>query len=353
MTMAFVTGAISFNTFLIGKLPVLEGLAIVLHVFGFFAFIVIFWVMGPRAAAEPTFTQFADSNGWGSLGLATLIGMVGPTTTYLGADSVVHLAEELEDASYVLPRAMFSAAIVNYITGFTMMITFMFNLGDLPTALKSATGQPWVAVLYAITSSKAAAIVLTLVMICMVKLTDLFYHTSTYIATVLLLRRQPSNHLLPPSLRLRPRQRPPLPPLSLTSPSEQRRTRQLCLRHLGLHVLHGLDRDRIHYGFQHHPLCLRHWPLHIISHRDLHSPRQEDTRRTVSREQVQLGQVWMGGKYCSDWVLDYCVCVLVLSGGAESECGEYELGLFGLWGGGVVCVCILCHSWEGEYRVLP
>ncbi|KAK4635121.1 hypothetical protein CLAFUR4_02155 [Fulvia fulva] len=167
MTMAFVTAAISFNTFLIGKLPVLEGLAIMLHVFGFFAFIVIFWVMGPRAAAGPTSTHFDDSNGWGSLGLATLIGMVGPTTTYLGADSAVHLAEELKDASYVLPRAMFSAAVINYITGFTMMITFMFNLGDLPAALESATGQPWVAVLYAITGSKAAAIVLTLVMICM------------------------------------------------------------------------------------------------------------------------------------------------------------------------------------------
>ena len=45
LTMAFVLAAIFFNTTAIGKLPVLEGLAVLLHFFGFFAFIVIVWVM--------------------------------------------------------------------------------------------------------------------------------------------------------------------------------------------------------------------------------------------------------------------------------------------------------------------
>lgn len=168
LTMAMVLSAIFFNTTAIGKLPVLEGLAVVLHVFGFFAILIIMWVMGPRADANTTFTQFDDANGWGSLGLATLIGMVGPTTTYLGSDSAVHLSEELKDAAYVLPRAMFSAAIINYVLGFTMMITFMFNLGDLDEDLASATGQPWVAVIQRITGSQAATIILVLLMIFMV-----------------------------------------------------------------------------------------------------------------------------------------------------------------------------------------
>lgn len=113
LTMAYVSSAILFNTSAIAKMPILEGIAVFLHIAGFFAFLIIFWVMGPRAPAEATFTTFADDNGWGSLGLATLIGMVGPTTTYLGSDSAVHLSEELKDAGYVLPRAMFSAAIIN------------------------------------------------------------------------------------------------------------------------------------------------------------------------------------------------------------------------------------------------
>jgi choline transport protein len=113
LTIAYVSSAIIFNTSAIGKMPILEGIAVVLHIFGFLAFLVVFWVMGPRAPAEETFTTFADDNGWGSLGLATMIGMVGPATTYLGSDSAVHLAEELKDASYVLPRAMFTAAVIN------------------------------------------------------------------------------------------------------------------------------------------------------------------------------------------------------------------------------------------------
>ncbi|KAM3418236.1 hypothetical protein BST61_g4237 [Cercospora zeina] len=164
MTMAFVLSAISFNTFAIGKLPVLEGLAVVLHVFGFFAFVVIMWTMGPRADAKLTFTDFTNTNAWSSVGLATMIGMVGPVTTYLGADSAVHLAEELKDASYVLPRAMFSAAIINYISGFVMTVTFMFNLGDLDEILEPNSGQPWVSAIFAITGSKAGTIVLIVIM---------------------------------------------------------------------------------------------------------------------------------------------------------------------------------------------
>ncbi|CZT20570.1 uncharacterized protein RCC_06428 [Ramularia collo-cygni] len=60
LTMAYVLSAISFNTFAIGKLPILEGLAVFVHIFGFCAFIVIMWVFGPRESAEITFTRFSD-----------------------------------------------------------------------------------------------------------------------------------------------------------------------------------------------------------------------------------------------------------------------------------------------------
>ncbi|KAK0836668.1 hypothetical protein LTR03_013458 [Friedmanniomyces endolithicus] len=173
LTGGYVLSAILFNTSAIGKLPILEGLAVVLHIFGFFAFVVIFWVMGPRASAEETFTTFADDNGWGSVGLATLIGMVGPTTTYLGGDSAVHLAEDLKDASYILPRAMFVAAIINCkcltesadVLGFIMTVSFMFAIGDVNADLMDPSGQPWVAVVYRITGSRAATIVLILIML--------------------------------------------------------------------------------------------------------------------------------------------------------------------------------------------
>lgn len=168
ITMAFVLAAIFFNTVAIGKLPILEGLAVIFHFFGFFAFIVIMWVMGPRANAKDTLTTFEDGNNWGNFGLATLIAMVGPVATYLGGDCAVHLGEELKDASYVLPRAMVSASAINYVLGFTTTVTLMFSLGNVDADLADVSGQPWVAIIYRITGSKAATIVLIVVMITMV-----------------------------------------------------------------------------------------------------------------------------------------------------------------------------------------
>ena len=75
------------------------------------------------ADAYDTFFDFQNQNGWASPGAATLIGIIGPISTFIGGDSAVdsttreqlfldstdpflqvHLAEELQDASYVLPR---------------------------------------------------------------------------------------------------------------------------------------------------------------------------------------------------------------------------------------------------------
>jgi len=169
MTMAWASAAIIFNTVLIGKLPLLEGLAVVLHVFGFFAFICIIWVMGPRNDAGVVWTEFRDDNGWGSKGLATLVGIIGPLATYLGADAAVHLAEELENASYVLPRAMVASALVNYGLGFVTTVTFMQNITDLDALFESPTGQPWIGLMAGITKSKPATVVLTVVMILLVR----------------------------------------------------------------------------------------------------------------------------------------------------------------------------------------
>ena len=71
-TMAFVSFAILFNMFAINKLLLVEGLVVIIHLFGFFAFVVIFWVMGPRNSASETFLTFTDANGWGSSGLAVI-----------------------------------------------------------------------------------------------------------------------------------------------------------------------------------------------------------------------------------------------------------------------------------------
>ncbi|KAK3680311.1 hypothetical protein LTR37_021346 [Vermiconidia calcicola] len=163
MTIASGIATITLSIFVMQKLTLAEGLAVTAHVFGFVAFLAILWVMGPKAGGYETFFGFEDRNGWGSLGLATLVGIIGPVATFLGGDSAVHLAEELQDASYVLPRAMVSGAAINYVVGIVGLVSFMFNIGPIDDSLYVYGEQPWVAVIYRITGSQAATIVMIVI----------------------------------------------------------------------------------------------------------------------------------------------------------------------------------------------
>lgn len=110
--------SIHSNTVVFKHLPLMEGIVVVFHIFGFLAIVVVLWVMGPRGGTE-TVTTFS-SNGWHSTGLSCLIGILSPIITLIGADSQCHLSEELYNAAWVLPRAMVATATANYVMGFVM-----------------------------------------------------------------------------------------------------------------------------------------------------------------------------------------------------------------------------------------
>ncbi|KAF7846234.1 hypothetical protein BT93_L4792 [Corymbia citriodora subsp. variegata] len=161
LTMPITLFAIMLNTLLARRLPILQNIAFALHTAGFFVLIAVFWALGPHNDPAIVLSDFSETTGWSSVGLACLVSLVGPINTLVGADSSCHLSEELVNASYVLPRAMLTTAIINYTMGFVMTITLMLNLGDVATALASPTGQPYVQVLLDVTGSKGAAITLT------------------------------------------------------------------------------------------------------------------------------------------------------------------------------------------------
>ena len=83
--------AIVFNTFFARKLPLIEGLILVIHVFGFFAILIPLWVFSPRTPVATVFTDFENNGGWSSIGLACLVGMTGPVYALIGPDSAVHM----------------------------------------------------------------------------------------------------------------------------------------------------------------------------------------------------------------------------------------------------------------------
>lgn len=54
------------------------------------------------------------------------------------------IAEEIKDASWVLPRSMLCTIILNGATGLIMIITFCFCITDLQEVLASEAGFPFI-----------------------------------------------------------------------------------------------------------------------------------------------------------------------------------------------------------------
>lgn len=84
LVIAIASFSVIFNTVAAKQLPMVEGLVLILHVFGFFAILIPLWVLAPRNSASVVFTQFSDNGGWGNIGLALLIGLLSPVFTLLG-----------------------------------------------------------------------------------------------------------------------------------------------------------------------------------------------------------------------------------------------------------------------------
>lgn len=165
-----------FNTFLVKKLPLIESIVLVVHVFGFFAVLVVLWVTGPVADSHTTFTTFNDYGGWNNIGLATLSGLVAVVLPLLGADAAVHMSEELRDASKTLPRSMLWTTLINGSMGFVMLVTFCSVLGSIDDALASPTKQAYLYVFYNSTQSVAGAsamgaLVITMAIFCNLSIT--------------------------------------------------------------------------------------------------------------------------------------------------------------------------------------
>lgn len=197
---AIIAFCIIFNSFLAVKLPMVEGTVLIIHVVGFFAVLIPLWTLAPRLSSSEVFTQVTNLGGWPSGGLSFMVGLLTPVYTLLGADSAVHMAEEIKDASVTLPRAIMTSAAVNGSLGWIMTITFCFCLGNLYEVVGSKTGYPFIQVFYDATQNKAAASVLTAIIIVNVRNTVSIYlsqalttpHqiTSACISTVATVSRQ-------------------------------------------------------------------------------------------------------------------------------------------------------------------
>ncbi|KAJ6083963.1 hypothetical protein N7486_010763 [Penicillium sp. IBT 16267x] len=167
LVIAVAVVAMLFNTFLAQKLPMIEGMILIVHVFGFFGILIPLWVLSPTVPASEVFGSIEDRGGWGNNGLSCLVGLIGPIYALIGPDSAVHMSEEIRDASRVLPMGMVWTLILNGSTGFVMIVTLAFCVGDIDKVLASETGFPFIQVFLNSTGSVRAATGMTVVIMIM------------------------------------------------------------------------------------------------------------------------------------------------------------------------------------------
>ena len=93
LAIATIFFSIIFNTVLASRLPLIEGIVLLLHITGFFAIVLTLWIMGPRAQPAEVILTFTDNGGWNNTGLSSMIGLLSPMAVLIGYDCSVHMCK--------------------------------------------------------------------------------------------------------------------------------------------------------------------------------------------------------------------------------------------------------------------
>ncbi|CAJ2509237.1 Uu.00g142630.m01.CDS01 [Anthostomella pinea] len=161
---ATVLLAFIMNSILGRWLPKIEGFILYLHVFGFFAIIIPLLFLAKRVDATTVFTTWSNDGGWSSVGLAFFVGIITNVGPFIGADGAVHMAEETQNAALVIPWNIVITMVFNGLLGFGMLLTTLFCMGDLDSAMESPLPYPFIQIFYASTLSSTG----TNIMVCIV-----------------------------------------------------------------------------------------------------------------------------------------------------------------------------------------
>lgn len=78
---------------------------------------------------------------------------------------MLHTGEETKDAASTTPRSIMWSMALNALLGFLMVITLVFTWGNLSEIADTATGMPFLQILYNVTQSRAAVNILAAVVI--------------------------------------------------------------------------------------------------------------------------------------------------------------------------------------------
>lgn len=117
---------------------------------GFLAILIPLTYLAPHDNAQEVFGTFINAGGWNTQTYSFFVGLIGPVFAFVGADSAVHMAEEIKNAATVIPRAILFSVGMNGALGFSMLIALLFCLEDPSqaptTVLQTSLGFPFIQV---------------------------------------------------------------------------------------------------------------------------------------------------------------------------------------------------------------
>ena len=108
-----------------------------------------------------------------------ITGLCEDVLTWKGSDSVAHMAEEVEDAGLVVPRAMVWSFFINIPFTFGMLLAYLFCMPSVEDALADPTGFPFIYVFRQATGTANGTVGLTIVMLLLITMITISSMAST------------------------------------------------------------------------------------------------------------------------------------------------------------------------------
>ncbi|KAI9933978.1 hypothetical protein ASPWEDRAFT_35956 [Aspergillus wentii DTO 134E9] len=156
---------INFFSFLfncIGKLlPKVATTTLYISLIAFVVILITVPAAAPtHATAKFVFTNFVNSTGWPSDGIAFLIGLINPNWVFACLDSATHLAEEVVHPERNIPIAIMCTVLIGFLTSWFYCMAMFFSVNNLDDIINTSTQVPILALYYQALKNKAGAIVL-------------------------------------------------------------------------------------------------------------------------------------------------------------------------------------------------
>ncbi|KAF2224202.1 GABA permease-like protein [Elsinoe ampelina] len=150
----------TINIYGANLLPAMQNIVFTLHVFAFIAIVAIMWILGPHVDGSSAMNTFENLGGWGSIATAAMIGQISSIYVLGATDAAAHMAEEVRDASVVVPRAIMNTLYINAALGVVMLVTINFCLPNVGDAIGHPSGYAFIYILeYSLPTSGIVGII--------------------------------------------------------------------------------------------------------------------------------------------------------------------------------------------------